>query len=182
MSHLYFDWLTSFHAKDITDLGIKINVVFVIIWRSIFLSWQFKMKISCIVKCFCANNWQNWTRTLKLNFIVPALIANSCFNISEMISGGTVWAALCSCPEKWSCCLFAAPADMGLHNTLSWWYTQSILQPDMGQAKDVFYTSGWKLTSCFRLCPCKGLVWLGSEHGSDFCILLEYCNVLIKES
>jgi len=26
MSHLYVDFLTSFHAKDIADLGIKINV------------------------------------------------------------------------------------------------------------------------------------------------------------
>lgn len=182
MSHLYVDWLTSFHAKDITDLGIKINIFSVIFWSSSVLSWQFKMKNSSNMKCFCASDWKNWIRTLKLNFIVPALTANSHFNVSEMIFGETLWAALCSYWVKWCCCLFAAPADKGLQNTPSWWYTQNIPQPQMGQATDVFYTSGWKLTSFLILYPHKWLVWLGSEHGRDFCLLLEYCNVLIMES
>lgn len=181
MSNLYFDWLTSFHAKDIADLGIKINVVFVIFWRSSFFILAVQNENQLYHEMLLCQQLAKLNQNTEIK-LYSASSANSYFNISEMISGGTVWAALCSYPVKGSCCLFAAPADKGLHNTLSWWYTQSILQPDMGQTKDVFYTSGWKLTSCFRLCPRKGLVWLGSEHGRDFCILLEFCNVLIKES
>jgi len=153
-----------------------------IFWSSSFLSWQFKMKISCVMKCFCASNQQNWIGTLKLNFIVPALTANSCFNISEMISGETIWAALSSCQVMWSCC-FLQPLLIRVFITH---WVDKILKIYLSQRWDrqkmCFLLQAGKLPSCLRLYPHKGLVCFGSEHDRDFCLLLEYNNLLIKES